>query len=96
MIPRYTLPEMGALWEDRAKYQFWLEVELAVCRAMAEMKIIPKKAYQTIKKKADFDIKRIDEIEAETNHDVIAFLTSVAEFVGPKAKYIHYGMTSSD
>ncbi len=96
MIPRYTLPEMGALWEDEAKYRFWLDVELAVCRAMAEMKIIPQKAYQTIKKKADFNINRINEIEAETNHDVIAFLTSVSEFIGPESKYIHYGMTSSD
>lgn len=96
MIPRYTLPEMGALWEDEAKYRYWLEVELAVCRVMAEMKQIPQKAYRTIEKKADFDIDRINQIEAETNHDVIAFLTSVAEFVGPESKYIHYGMTSSD
>ncbi len=96
MIPRYTLPEMGALWEDEAKYRSWLDVELAVCRVMAEMKQIPQKAYLTIKKKADFNIDRINEVEAETNHDVVAFLTSVSEFVGPEAKYIHYGMTSSD
>ncbi len=96
MIPRYTLPEMGSLWTDESKFSSWLKVELAVCKAMAEMKIIPSRAYQTIVKKANFDIKRINMIEAETNHDVIAFLTSVAEFVGPDAKYIHYGMTSSD
>ncbi|MCP4703057.1 MAG: adenylosuccinate lyase [candidate division Zixibacteria bacterium] len=96
MIPRYTLPEMGALWEDEAKYRAWLDVEIAVCRVMSEMKQIPQKAYRTIKNKADFNIDRINEIEAETNHDVIAFLTSVSEFVGPDAKYIHYGMTSSD
>jgi len=96
MIPRYTLPEMGALWTDEAKYRYWLKVELAVCKAMADMKIIPRKALQTIVKKANFDIDRINEIEAETNHDVIAFLTSVSEFVGPESKYIHYGMTSSD
>ncbi len=96
MIPRYTLPEMGALWEDEAKYRSWLDVELAVCRVMAEMKLIPQKAYRTIKKKADFNINRINKIEAETNHDVIAFLTSVAEFIGPEAEYIHFGMTSSD
>ncbi len=96
MIPRYTLPEMGAIWEDEAKYRAWLDVELAVCRVMTEMKQIPQKAYQTIKKKADFNVDRINEVEAETNHDVIAFLTSVSEFIGPEAKHIHYGMTSSD
>ena len=96
MIPRYTLPEMGGLWSEDSKFKFWLEVELAVCRAMAEKGIIPQKALKTILKKANFDIKRINEIEAVTNHDVIAFLTSVGEYVGPDAKYIHYGMTSSD
>jgi adenylosuccinate lyase len=96
MIPRYTLPEMGKLWSEKSKFKYWLEVELAVCKAMAEKGMIPKKALQTILKKADFDIDRINEIEAETNHDVIAFLTSVAEFVGPDARHIHYGMTSSD
>ncbi len=96
MIPRYTLPEMGAIWSEESKFRRWLEVELAVCKAMAEMKMIPAKSLQTILKKADFDINRINEIEAETNHDVIAFLTSVSEFVGPDSRYIHYGMTSSD
>jgi adenylosuccinate lyase len=96
MIPRYTLPEMGQLWSDESKFRHWLEVELAVCRAMADAAMIPRKSLRNILQKADFDIKRIDEIEAVTNHDVIAFLSSVAEFVGPDAKYIHYGMTSSD
>lgn len=96
MIPRYTLPEMGQLWSDDSKYRHWLEVELAVCKAMAEMKMIPQKSLKTILKKADFNVDRINKIEAETNHDVIAFLTSVSEFVGPDSKYIHYGMTSSD
>lgn len=96
MIPRYTLPEMGELWSDESKYRHWLDVELAVCRAMSEKGIIPKKSLNVILKKADFDIKRINKIEAITNHDVIAFLTSVAEYVGEDARYIHYGMTSSD
>jgi adenylosuccinate lyase len=96
MIPRYTLPEMGELWSEESKFRRWLEVELAVCRAMADFGIIPKKAFRNIEKKAAFDIKRINEIEATTNHDVIAFLTSVSEFVGPDSKYIHFGMTSSD
>lgn len=96
MIPRYTLPEMGELWSDESKFRHWLDVELAVCKAMAEKGIIPKKALRNILKKADFSVKRINKIEAVTNHDVIAFLTSVAEFVGPDSKYIHYGMTSSD
>jgi len=96
MILRYTLPEMGSLWSEESKFRHWLEVELAVCRVMAEKGKIPKKSLNTILKKANFDIKRINEIEAVTNHDVIAFLTSVGEYVGPDAKYIHYGMTSSD
>jgi len=96
MIPRYTLPEMGDLWSEESKFRSWLEVELAVCRAMADHRLIPQKSLKTILKKADFDIERINEIEAVTNHDVIAFLTSVGEFVGPDSKYIHYGMTSSD
>ncbi|MFH2048169.1 MAG: adenylosuccinate lyase [bacterium] len=96
MIERYTLPEMGALWTDEAKYGSWLEVEVEAARAMAKLKIIPLKAFKVIEKKAKFDVKRINEIEAEVNHDVIAFISSVAEFVGEEAKYIHFGMTSSD
>lgn len=96
MIKRYTLPEMGALWTEEAKFQTWLEVEVEAARVMAERHIIPQAAYKAIKAKANFDVKRINEIEKEVNHDVIAFLTSVAEYVGPQAKYLHYGMTSSD
>ncbi len=96
MIERYTLPEMGALWTDEARYGTWLEVEVEAARAMANYKIIPEKAFKVIEKKAAFDVGRIHEIEAEVNHDVIAFLTSVAEKVGDEAKYLHYGLTSSD
>jgi adenylosuccinate lyase len=96
MIERYTLPEMGALWTDRAKYRSWLDVEIQAAKAMAKYGYIPKKAAQTIAQKADFRVDRINEIEAEVNHDVIAFLTSVAEFVGEPSKYVHFGLTSSD
>lgn len=96
MISRYTLPEMGRLWSDRTKYETWLEVEIAVCEAWAKLGKIPKSALATIKKRARFDVSRIEEIEAETKHDVIAFLTNVAEYIGPQAKYVHYGLTSSD
>jgi adenylosuccinate lyase len=87
---------MGAIWELENKFRKWLDVELAVCDAWAERRKIPKKALATIKKKAAFDVARIDEIEAEVKHDVIAFLTSVAEHVGPESRYIHMGLTSSD
>ena len=96
MISRYTLPEMGALWTDEAKYSTWLEVELEAARAMAQQKLIPEKAYRGILNKAQFDVARINDIERTVNHDVIAFLTAVSEHVGPDAKYLHYGMTSSD
>ena len=96
MIPRYTTPEMGRLWSDRHKYETWLQVELAVCETLAERGEIPKKALANIKTKAAFSPERVAEIEAETKHDVIAFLTNVAEEVGPDARFIHLGMTSSD
>ena len=96
MIERYTLPEMGAIWSQENRYRKWLEVELAVCEVQAERGVIPKDAWKEIRSKADFDIRRIDEIEATVHHDVIAFLTSVAEKVGPSSRYIHLGMTSSD
>jgi adenylosuccinate lyase len=96
MIARYTRPEMGALWELENKYQTWLDVELAVCEAWAEMGEIPKAALAVIREKAAFDVGRIDEIEAVVKHDVIAFLTSVAEHVGPDSRYVHKGLTSSD
>jgi adenylosuccinate lyase len=96
MIERYTRPEMGGIWEPKSKFQKWLDVEIAVCEAWAGMRKIPKKALEEIKAKAAFDIDRIDEIEAVVRHDVIAFLSSVAEHVGPASRYIHKGLTSSD
>ncbi len=96
MIERYTRKEMGRIWEDQNKYQKWLQVELAVCEALVKEKVIPRKAFQNIKKKARFDVKRILEIEEVVKHDVIAFLTAVGEHVGEDARFIHMGMTSSD
>ncbi len=96
MIKRYTLPRMESIWSQENKYQKWLDVEVLACEAQAKLGVIPKEAVEDIKKKARFDVERIDEIEEEVHHDVIAFLTSVAEHVGPASKYVHYGMTSSD
>lgn len=96
MIERYSTPEMTAVWTDQARMQTWLEVELAVCEAWAELGVIPPAALSEIKEKATFDVARVVEIESVTHHDVIAFLTCVAEHVGEASKYIHYGMTSSD
>ena len=96
MIDRYTRPEMKALWTDEAKFQTFLDVEIAVCEAQCQLGRIPKEAVEDIKKKAGFDLKRIDEIELEVKHDVIAFLTSVAEKVGENSRYVHLGLTSSD
>ena len=96
MIGRYTRPEMAALWTDEAKFQTYLDVEIAVCEAHCQLGRIPREAVEDIKKKAGFDIKRIDEIELEVKHDVIAFLTSVAEKVGENSRYVHLGLTSSD
>lgn len=96
MIDRYTDSEMGKIWSQQNRYQKFLDVELAVCEVQMERGVIPKKAWEDIRTKAAFDVRRIDEIEAVTHHDVIAFLTSVAEFVGPASRYIHLGMTSSD
>ena len=87
---------MGKIWTEENKFQKWLDVELAVCEAYAETEKIPSSAWMNIREKARFNVDRILEIEAETNHDVIAFLTNVAEYVGPDSRYIHYGMTSSD
>lgn len=95
MIKRYTRKAMGDIWTDENRYKIWLKVELLACEAMAKMGKIPKEALQNIKR-ASFSVKRIEEIEAETKHDVIAFLTAVAERVGPDARYIHMGLTSSD
>ncbi|WP_072623133.1 adenylosuccinate lyase [Spirulina major] len=96
MIERYTLPEMGQLWTDAYKFKTWLQVEIAVCEAQAELGYIPADAVEEIKAKANFDPDRILEIEAEVRHDVIAFLTNVNEYVGDPGRYIHLGMTSSD
>jgi len=96
MIPRYTRPRMGKIWEDQNKYQRWLDVELAVTETLADEGVIPKDAAAEIKARASFSVDRINEIEAEVKHDVIAFTTSVAEFVGPASRYFHFGLTSSD
>jgi adenylosuccinate lyase len=96
MIERYTRPEMGKVWDLSNRYQTWLDVELAACKAMNQLGIIPDGDLKTIVEKADFDPDRILEIEEVTKHDVIAFLTNVAEYVGPASRWIHYGITSSD
>jgi adenylosuccinate lyase len=97
VIERYTLPEIGAVWTEEAKYRAWLEVELAVCRARAQRGEIPAEEVQELAEKADFTVERIREIEAETNHDVIAFVSTVAEAVdSPVASHFHFGLTSSD
>ena len=96
MIRRYTHPEMGAIWSDQRRYETWLQVELAAADAMAEAGIIPKEAARELRAKAAFDAVRIEEIEQTTQHDVIAFTTAVAERVGPAARWLHFGLTSSD
>ncbi|MEH2010509.1 adenylosuccinate lyase [Nostoc sp.] len=96
MIERYTLPEMANLWSEAYKLKTWLQVEIAVCEAQAELGYIPSEAVEEIKAKADFDPKRVLEIEAVVRHDVIAFLTNVNEYVGDAGRYIHLGLTSSD
>jgi len=96
MIPRYTRAEMARIWEADNRFRIWLEIETLACEAQAELGVIPKEVVPVIRAKGNFDIVRIDAIEAEVKHDVIAFLTSVAEFVGPEARFIHQGMTSSD
>jgi adenylosuccinate lyase len=96
VIPRYSTAEMAALWTEEAKMATWLEVEIAACEAWAELGEIPWEAVREIKARAAFDVARVQEIEETTQHDVIAFLTNVAEYVGEPSKYIHFGMTSSD
>ena len=96
MIERYARKEMARIWEPENRLSKWLEVEIAACEAWSKLGKIPKKALQNIKASADFDIHRIDEIEKTVKHDVISFLTSVAEFIGPDSRYIHMGLTSSD
>ncbi|MGH6860399.1 MAG: adenylosuccinate lyase, partial [Phyllobacterium sp.] len=99
MIPRYSRPEMVAIWSPETKFRIWFEIEAHACDALAELGVIPRDAAKTIWEKggaATFDIDRIDEIERETKHDVIAFLTHLSEIVGPDARFVHQGMTSSD
>src|SRR5215472_14582366 len=96
MIPRYTHPEMGRIWSDQRRYETWLLVETAAAEAMAAAGIVPAEAARDIRERATFDIARIEEIEHTTQHDVIAFTTAVAEKVGPSARWLHFGMTSSD
>ena len=96
MIKRYTSPEMGAIWTDQRRYETWLLVELAAAEAMAESGIVPVEAARDLRARASFDIDRIEEIEKTTQHDVIAFTTAVAERVGPSARWLHFGLTSSD
>src|ERR687890_2060895 len=99
MIPRYTRPEMAAIWDPQTRYRIWFEIEAHAADALAELGVIPKDAAKTVWTKArdvSFDVARVDEIQRETKHDVIAFLTHLAEIVGPDARYVHAGMTSSD
>lgn len=96
MIERYTLPEMGKIWEEEFKFNVWLKIESLACEARYKMGEIPESDFEEIKSKAKFDVKRIIEIEQTVKHDVIAFLTNVAEYVGAASRHIHYGMTSSD
>ena len=96
MIPRYSRPEMTAIWSDENRFRIWLDIEVHACDAQAKLGVIPKRAAATIRRKAGFNIKEIDRIERKTKHDVIAFLTSVAKRVGPDSRFIHQGMTSSD
>ncbi len=96
MIPRYSRPEMTRLWEPETKFRIWFEIEAHACDAMAQLGIIPESAARAVWEKGAFEIERIDAIERETKHDVIAFLTNLAEHVGPEARFVHQGMTSSD
>lgn len=96
MIPRYSLPEMEAVWSDQNKFDTWLKIEVHACEALHKLGKIPAEDLKNITEKADYCIDRINEIEAVTHHDVIAFLTSVSEYVGPSSRYIHMGLTSSD
>jgi len=96
MIPRYSRPAMTSLWEPESRYRTWLLVEILACEANAKLGLVPARSLATIKKKAAFDVKRIDELESVVKHDVIAFLTAVGEHVGPESRFIHLGLTSSD
>src|SRR3954452_22972912 len=96
MIPRYTHPEMGRIWSEQRRYETWLLVETAAAEAMAAAGIVPVEAARAIRERGAFDVARIEAIEQVTQHDVIAFTQAVAEHVGPSARWLHFGMTSSD
>src|ERR1041384_6167959 len=96
MIPRYTRPEMGRIWSEENGFQKWLDVEILAPEALADLGKVPRAAIGRIRKKARFDVARIREIEAEVKHEIIAFLSSVAESIGDDARFLHVGMTSSD
>jgi adenylosuccinate lyase len=96
VIPRYTRPEMGRIWSEENRFRTWLTVEVAATETLAEAGLVPKSAARAIRERADFNLERIQEIEAEVRHDVIAFTTAVAEIVGPEARWFHYGLTSTD
>src|SRR3982075_3309717 len=99
MIPRYTRPDMAAIWDPQTRFRIWFEIKAHAADAMAELGILPQAAVKTIWEKgliATFDVERIDEIEHEVKHDVVAFLTHLSEIVGPEARFVHQGMTSSD
>src|ERR1051326_4560235 len=96
MIPRYSRPEMARIWEPENRFRIWFEIEAHACDAQAELGVIPKEAAKAVWERGKWEIARIDEIERETKHDVIAFLTNLAEHVGPEARFVHQGMTSSD
>ena len=96
MIPRYARPDMTALWEAKSRFSIWLEIETHALDAMVKLGIVPEAAARAVREKGGFDVERIDEIEREVKHDVIAFLTSLSEHVGPEARFVHQGMTSSD
>ena len=96
MIERYTRKEMGGIWEPENRFRTWLAIEVCACEALAQLGEIPRQSLKNIKQKASFTVERIDAIEREVKHDVIAFLTSVSEHVGEDARYIHLGLTSSD
>ena len=97
MIPRYTLPEMGAVWEERAKFRHWLRVEVLAAEAWTKLGVVPETDMAAIREHAaEVDTARVEELEATLKHDVISFLTALGEKVGPASRWIHYGMTSSD
>ena len=96
MIPRYSRKVMAQIWEPENRFRKWLQIELLACEAMAKLGEVPPAAWENIRQKAGFDLKRIEEIEKVVKHDVIAFLTAVSEKVGPDARFLHLGLTSSD